>query len=125
MPTECFSYCIRRESPSQQVLKHPAPVGKGRLNRPLLSRQDLANGSGFVLCLDAGERLSDDVLWQTAGGELPRDAKPAASFDCGRRTDVRGRDTTVVEQAGCDQILNEDIDGLGLVLAVEQLLAKL
>jgi hypothetical protein len=106
------------------MLEHPSPVGEGGLGRPLFSRQDLANGGGFVLFLDCGECLADDVFWQAARSKFPRDAQPTSTFDSGGRTDVGGRDTAVVEQAGCGQILDEGVDSLGLVFAIEQLLAE-
>ena len=107
------------------MLKHLAAFGKRRISRPLLSRQDLANGGGLVRFLDYGEGLADDVFWQTAGSQLPRDAKPASPFDRGGRADMRGRDAPIVEQAGRGQILNEGIDRIRLVLALDKFLAKL
>jgi len=106
------------------VLEHPAPVGQRRLGRPLLSRQDFANGCGFVLFLNCAECVADDVLRDAPGRKFPSDAQPASSLDRCGRANVRGCDAAIVEQAGRGQILNEDVDSIGLVLAVEQLLSE-
>ena len=101
------------------MLEHPSPVGQGGLGRPSLSRQDLANGGGFVLFLDCAECLADDVFWQAAGSKFPRDAQPASPLDSGGRADVRGRDAAVVEQAGCRQILDERVDSVSVMVPLE------
>src|SRR5438105_4791079 len=90
-----------------EILGHAPPLQEG------LNRGELLLGRKLF------ERRIDEIGRESAGFELAPDPVAAAAFDLAGGTDVRGRDTPVIDESVLAKLRDRRVDGIRLELEVD------